>query len=135
MERTVNMMIEAYTKVMGIEKWNSLNGEEQRAVIMTMVNELSKALDRIEAEDNTKEKGLITERTDRKNNELMAYQFRPETLDIVYITNEGEFNEIVFEEGELKDGLYRLWKILGWMEAGFYNNEQRMSFLRTGTMA
>lgn len=47
MERTIKMMIEAYTKVMGVEKWNSLTGEEQRTVIMTMVNELNKAIDRI----------------------------------------------------------------------------------------
>lgn len=47
MEKTVNMMIEAYVKVMGIEKWNSLTGEQQRTVIMTMVNELNKAIDRI----------------------------------------------------------------------------------------
>lgn len=47
MEKTVNMMIEAYTKVMGIEKWNSLTSEQQRAVIMTMVNELNKAIDRL----------------------------------------------------------------------------------------
>lgn len=47
MEKTVKMMIEAYTKVMGIEKWNSLTGEQQRAVIMTMVNELNKAIDRL----------------------------------------------------------------------------------------
>lgn len=47
MEKTVNMMIEAYVRVMGIEKWNSLTGEQQRTVIMTMVNELNKAIDRI----------------------------------------------------------------------------------------
>lgn len=47
MKKTVEMMIEAYIKVMGIEKWNSLSGEEQRTVIMTMVTELNKALDRI----------------------------------------------------------------------------------------
>lgn len=135
MEKTVNMMIEAYTKVMGIDKWNSLNGEQQRAVIMTMVNTLNKALDRIEAEDKAKEEGLIAERTDRHNNEMTAYQYGAETLDIVYITNEGEYNEIVFEEGELKDGLYRLWKVAGWMDAGFYSNEQRILFLHTGTMA
>lgn len=47
MEKTVNMMIEAYVKVMGVEKWNSLTGEQQRTVIMTMVSELNKAIDRI----------------------------------------------------------------------------------------
>lgn len=47
MEKTVNMMIEAYVNVMGAEKWNSLTGEQQRTVIMTMVNELNKAIDRI----------------------------------------------------------------------------------------
>lgn len=48
MDKTVvEMMIEAYTKVMGIEKWNGLSGEEQRAAIMTMVKDFSKALDRI----------------------------------------------------------------------------------------
>lgn len=47
MKKTVEMMIEAYIKVMGIEKWNSLTGEQQRFVIMTMVNELNNAIDRI----------------------------------------------------------------------------------------
>ena len=47
MEKIVNMAIEAYTKVMGVEKWSSLSGEEQRIVIMTMVRELDKAIDRI----------------------------------------------------------------------------------------
>lgn len=47
MEKIINMTIEAYTKVMGIEKWNSLSGEEQRTVIMTMVKELDKAIGRI----------------------------------------------------------------------------------------
>lgn len=47
MDRIVNMMIEAYTKVMGLEKWNRLSAEEQRAVIMAMVKELDKAIDRL----------------------------------------------------------------------------------------
>ncbi len=47
MEKAVNMMIEAYIKVMGIRKWNSLSGEQQRAVIMTMVNGLIRAIDRL----------------------------------------------------------------------------------------
>lgn len=49
MQKTIDMIIEAYTKVYGIEKWNSLNGAEQRTVIMTVVNDMHKALDRIES--------------------------------------------------------------------------------------
>ena len=47
MEKMVNMIIEAYVAVMGIEKWNSLDAEEQRLVIMTAANDLNKALDNI----------------------------------------------------------------------------------------
>lgn len=47
MDKIISMTIEAYTKVMGVEKWNSLSGEEQRAVIMTIVKDAHKALDRI----------------------------------------------------------------------------------------
>lgn len=48
MQKVVNMMIGAYIEVMGTEKWNELNGEEQRAVIMTLVKDTHKALDIIE---------------------------------------------------------------------------------------
>lgn len=37
--KIVNMMIEAYTTVYGIDKWNSLTATEQHDVIMILVNE------------------------------------------------------------------------------------------------
>lgn len=45
--RTVDMMIEAYTKVMGIEKWNSMSAEEQHAAIMAMIKDTNKAIDKL----------------------------------------------------------------------------------------
>lgn len=48
MKKVIDMMIGAYVEVMGVEKWNALNGEEQRAVIMAMVKDTHKALDIIE---------------------------------------------------------------------------------------
>ena len=36
----VNQIIEAYIKVMGKEKWNSLTAEEQHTVIMTIATDL-----------------------------------------------------------------------------------------------
>lgn len=82
-----------------------------------------------------KDKNLIATRTDKDNNVIDVFQYGAETVYAEYITAEGDYYPVMFGDKELKDGLYRLWKILGWMEAGFYNNEQRMSFLRTGTMA
>lgn len=81
------------------------------------------------------DKGLIVTRTDRANNVIDAFQYGPENLYIEYVTSEGDYYPAQFIGKDLKDGLYRLWKILGWMQAGVYTNEQRMAFLRTGTMA
>ena len=50
MEKIINMCIEAYIKVYGLEKWNSLTEEQQHDVIMTLVRELNAAVDRIDAE-------------------------------------------------------------------------------------
>lgn len=50
MEKIVEACIEAYIKVMGLEKWNSLTVEQQHDVIMTLVRELNAAVDRIDAE-------------------------------------------------------------------------------------
>ena len=35
-----NMIMSAYIEVMGVEKWNSLNAEEQHEVIMTIAQDL-----------------------------------------------------------------------------------------------
>ena len=78
---------------------------------------------------------LIVTRTDKANNVIDAFQYGPESLYIEYVTSEGDYYPAMFVGEELKDGLYRLWKVLGWMQMGCYNNEQRMTFLRTGTMA
>lgn len=40
----VNMAIDAYVSVMGIDKWNSLTGEQQHDVIMTIVKDFGKAV-------------------------------------------------------------------------------------------
>lgn len=48
--RTVCKMMEnAYIKVYGAEKWNSLTAKEQHDVIMILVKDTTKALDIIEA--------------------------------------------------------------------------------------
>lgn len=44
MEKIVNMMIEAYIKTMGEDKWNSLTAKEQHDVIMIMVKDALKAI-------------------------------------------------------------------------------------------
>ena len=49
MEKVIAMCIEAYIKVYGLEKWNSLTEEQQHDVIMTLARELSAAVDRIDA--------------------------------------------------------------------------------------
>lgn len=36
----INMVIEAYVSVMGIDKWNSLTVEQQHDVIMTIIKGL-----------------------------------------------------------------------------------------------
>ena len=40
----VNAIIESYIKVYGEAKWNSLSGDEQHAVIMTIVQDFSKMI-------------------------------------------------------------------------------------------
>ena len=47
--RVAAMMIEAYVKVYGIEKWHSLTAEQQHDVIMTLVRDTNKALGRLTA--------------------------------------------------------------------------------------
>lgn len=46
-DKMVEMMKAAYIEIMGVEKWNSLTEEEQHDVIMLMVKDATKALDRI----------------------------------------------------------------------------------------
>lgn len=47
-QRLIEMMIDAYVEVMGAEKWDSMNGQEQHDIIMAMVKGATMALDRIE---------------------------------------------------------------------------------------
>ena len=44
MTKLVNMAIEAYIKVYGAEKWDSLTAQEQHDVIMTAVKMLNAAI-------------------------------------------------------------------------------------------
>lgn len=81
------------------------------------------------------DKNLIATRTDKDNNVMDVFQYGPECIYAEYITAEGDYYPAMFNDKDLKDGLYRVWKVLGWMEAGVYTNEQRMDFLRRGTMA
>lgn len=46
MEQIINKIVEAYIKVYGIEKWNSLTNSEKHDAVMTLANSISKALDR-----------------------------------------------------------------------------------------
>ena len=39
MKNPVEMIIEAYTAVMGVEKWNSLTAEQQHDVIMMIAKD------------------------------------------------------------------------------------------------
>ncbi len=48
MMKTVNMIKNAYIKVMGTEKWNSLTDEQKHDVIMIIVRDLNRALDNAE---------------------------------------------------------------------------------------
>lgn len=41
MEKMINMIAEAYIKVMGVEKWNSLTDKEKHDVVMTIVKDLN----------------------------------------------------------------------------------------------
>ena len=47
MQNVVEMVIEAYIRVMGAEKWYSLTAEQQHDIIMTIVKDASKALENI----------------------------------------------------------------------------------------
>ena len=44
MEKVISMMQEAYIKVMGDDKWNSLTEEQKHDVIMIMVKDTLKAI-------------------------------------------------------------------------------------------
>lgn len=43
----IEMVREAYITVMGEKKWNSLTDQEKHDVVMAIVSDASKALDRI----------------------------------------------------------------------------------------
>ena len=43
-DKMIDMIAEAYIKVMGIEKWNSLSDNEKHEAVMTMARDLDKAL-------------------------------------------------------------------------------------------
>lgn len=45
MEKIVEACIEAYIKVYGLEKWNSLTVEQQHDVIMTLAREMNRWVD------------------------------------------------------------------------------------------
>lgn len=45
MEKMIEMIKTAYVEVMGIEKWNSLTDNQKHDVIMTIVKDMSKALE------------------------------------------------------------------------------------------
>lgn len=79
-------------------------------------------------------KDLIVTKTDKANNVIDAFKYGAETLYVEYVTDEGDYYPIMFNGNEIKDGLYRLWKVLGWMDAEVYNTKQRVAFLATGTM-
>ena len=42
-EQIINSIEEAYIKVMGLEKWNSLSDEEKHNVVMIIVRDMLKA--------------------------------------------------------------------------------------------
>ena len=44
MEKVVNMIIEAYVKVMGAEKWNQMTAKQQHDAIMKIAADLDKAI-------------------------------------------------------------------------------------------
>ena len=45
-EKLVDLMQDAYIKVMGLEKWNSLTDEQKHDAIMLMVKDALKAITR-----------------------------------------------------------------------------------------
>lgn len=46
--KVISMMIKAYIKVMGVEKWNTLTPQEQHDVVMALVADSIKALEKLE---------------------------------------------------------------------------------------
>ena len=40
-EKIMNIVVKAYIKVMGLEKWNSLTDEEKHNVVMILVRDLN----------------------------------------------------------------------------------------------
>ena len=42
--KIVSMMIDAYIKVMGVDKWNSLTAQQQHDVVMILVKDMLQAL-------------------------------------------------------------------------------------------
>ena len=44
-QKIVDMIVAAYVTVMGLEKWNSLTGQEQHDAIMMIANVLNKELE------------------------------------------------------------------------------------------
>lgn len=47
-DKVVNMVIRAYTEVLGVERWDSMSAEEQHDAIMIMVKDLDKTIGSIE---------------------------------------------------------------------------------------
>lgn len=45
--KMLNMIIEAYVQVYGIEKWDSLTAEQQHNAVMIIAKDFTRALDRI----------------------------------------------------------------------------------------
>ena len=77
---------------------------------------------------------LLTERHDLHNNKLVAL-LEGETLTVIYRTHDGLVIKKKFNSDNLREGLYRVAKICGWMYALEYTSAQRIEFLNTGTMA
>ena len=44
-ETTINMARDMYVAVYGLEKWESFTNQERRQIVMTLVNDMLKALD------------------------------------------------------------------------------------------
>ena len=42
-DKMINMITEAYIKVMGVDKWNSLTDDEKHDVVMIIAKDLMKA--------------------------------------------------------------------------------------------
>lgn len=48
MNKMIDMIIEAYVSVYGVEKWNSLTDDEKCEVVMTIAKDFKKGLDEAE---------------------------------------------------------------------------------------